>query len=245
MSVQAQDFVIPSVSMTAANTRSGAGWRSACRGYARKSAEVEARAAWRMAKDDLPPFNARWEHVCQVVGIALWLAHETGADPEIVEAAAWLHDVCKRQPNHAVAGADAARRFLPQTSFPTRKIPAVADAIYRHEGLFRKECAAMEPLEAAVLWDADKLSKIGVQALVFYMSSQSVQGRTLAERRKHNQGFLEEVLARTVQSMNTPAGRRLAQTRYRQQVAFMTLWEQDERLGSEFLSVPDPLEDSA
>jgi uncharacterized protein len=70
------------------------------------------------------PFNYRWEHIQCVVSLALHLAAKTGADREVVEAAAWLHDVCKGEPNHGAAGARAARTLLSHTDFPAAKIDA-------------------------------------------------------------------------------------------------------------------------
>ena len=64
-----------------------------------------------------------------VVDLALWLAATVGADAEIVEAAAWLHDIRKGHANHAAQGAKAAKRILADTDFPGAKIDAVADAI--------------------------------------------------------------------------------------------------------------------
>ncbi|MFN2220945.1 MAG: HD domain-containing protein [Candidatus Promineifilaceae bacterium] len=116
-------------------------WRSAVRKAMRQAANAE------MGPSSC--FNYRWEHVEAVVTLAMRLADLTGADPEIVEAAAWLHDVTKQDgEEHAETGARFAARFLPQTDFPEEKIPAVVRAIAEH----------------MVLWDADKLSKLGLTA---------------------------------------------------------------------------------
>ncbi len=129
---------------------------------ARSQAAATGSPHWR--EHDIP-FNYRWEHVQAVVRLALRLADLTGADREIVEAAAWLHDVAKgRSENHAKAGAIVARRILAETDFPPAKIDAVADAIAKHKGLWVAE--PVEPLEVAVLWDADKLSKLGATAVL-------------------------------------------------------------------------------
>ena len=89
------------------------------------------------AEIDVPgsSFNYRWEHVTNVVTLALKLADLVGADREVVEAAAWLHDVTKRDgESHATSGAIFARDFLPQTDFPPEKIDVVARAIADHKG---------------------------------------------------------------------------------------------------------------
>jgi uncharacterized protein len=94
------------------------------------------------------------------VRLAVRLAERTGADREVCEAAAWLHDVAKpHSQDHGRDGAIAARRILAGTDYPPHKVDLVVDAIDKHVGLSHDE--PVEPLEAAVLWDADKLSKLG------------------------------------------------------------------------------------
>ena len=210
-------------------------WRRVCRTAAEDAAIEDERAGWGVTDAEEIPFLYRWEHVQQVVGLALWLAEETGADVEIVEAAAWLHDVRKWEKQHARRGAEAAREILAGTNFPAGKIEAVADAISKHEGLFREERESIKPLEAAVLWDADKLSKVGVEALMVVMSSRHMAGRPLQERRRRNLEFVESVLPRTVASMNTTPARTLAEKRYRQNLAAMAAWTEEEALEQRYL----------
>jgi len=171
-------------------------------------------------------FNYRWEHVTTVVTLALRLAELTGADAEIVEAAAWLHDVRKYTDGnrHPIAGAAYARDFLPTTGFPPDKIEAVAAAIAEHMGLWRDEPLAV--LESQVLWDADKLAKIGLTA-VFHWAGGWLAGdemRTLADLIAR--GRDAEWQARTVASMHTEPAKRAAAARL---TAFRDLYDELER----------------
>ena len=159
-------------------------WREVVRSAARKAAIAETMqdarpqaAANRFPEwsEDGIPFNYRWEHVQAVVRLAVRLAELTGADRETVEAAAWLHDVVKgRSKDHSKDGAIAARRILAGTDFPPSKIDAVAEAIAKHRGLWITE--PVEPLEAAVLWDADKLSKLGTTAVLHFVGYSIMNG---------------------------------------------------------------------
>ncbi|MBP8291818.1 MAG: HD domain-containing protein [Caldilineaceae bacterium] len=206
-----------------------AGWRTVCRRHAEQRATDEALDDWKAKSDKAVPFNYRWEHVQIVVGLALHLADLTGADREITEAAAWLHDICKGEPNHGAAGARAARILLEHTDFPAAKIDAVALAISLHVGLQRPPGAPpLQPLEAAVLWDADKLSKLGVQALAYNLGMSFMRGLTLPQRRANLREFTESVLIRTVASMNTPEAGLIAQQRYEAMLAMLALWEREE-----------------
>jgi uncharacterized protein len=171
-------------------------------------------------------FNYRWEHVTAVFALAMRLARLTGADEEIVEAAAWLHDVCKETHGeaHPEAGAAFARSFLSQTDFPPEKIEPVATVIEVHKGLWLEE--PLDNLEAQVLWDADKLAKIGLTA-AFHWTAGSLAGpklRTMAEiiRRGRKADWQEK----TVASMHTEPARRAAKRRLR---AYNWLWDELER----------------
>jgi len=138
-------------------------WRRAIKAAAHLAAHRENAQKGRSTQG----FLYRWEHVQAVVRLALRLAELAGADRQVVEAAAWLHDVAKLDAeDHGQSGASAARHILAETDFPKTKIDAVADAIAKHVGLFTDQ--PVEPLEAAVLWDADKLTKLGATAVIHF-----------------------------------------------------------------------------
>ena len=205
-------------------------WRAVCIAAAQAQALQEGRHMWHVGEDEPLPFNYRFEHVAQVTALALRLGDALKADLEVVEAAGWLHDVCKEEPSHGVAGATAARIILLQTDFPPAKIDAVADAICKHVGLYRQDGAPpLEPTEAAVLWDADKLTKLGSQAILISLSTPYVHGKEMAERWRYVAEFAHNVLARTVQSMNTKPGRQMAERRYRNMLLLLSLWAREAR----------------
>jgi uncharacterized protein len=189
-----------------------AAWRTTIQQVAHQETLTEAEIRW---DTEQPPFNYRWEHVEVVVRLALRLAELTGADREIVEAAAWLHDIRKRgrDDDHGREGAIAARQILRETDFPPEKIEAVADAIVKHVGLYTEQ--PVEPLEAAVLWDADKLSKLGATAVLHFV------GYRVAGGKGTTQGLIERLSDQpwqpeAVRSFHTEparaAGRRRLQT---------------------------------
>jgi uncharacterized protein len=209
-------------------------WRPICRQLAEKQALVEARKAWKVQRSSAVPFAHRWEHIKSVVSTALWLARETGADLDIVEASAWLHDIRKGTPGHGPAGAREAKRILLRTNFPTEKVPAVVDAIARHVGLYRAPgTPALAPVEVAVLWDADKLTKLGVQALAYNLSMSYMRGLTLPQRRSNMLEFTQSVLIRTVESMNTPPAQQEAAERYQVMLEMLEAWRREQELNEE------------
>jgi uncharacterized protein len=193
-------------------------WRPLVHTAAREAAIVEMHAS---REHKQIAFSYRWEHVQAVVRLALRLAERTGADREVVEAAAWLHDVAKgHSENHGPDGAIAARRILSGTDFPTDKVEAVADAIYKHVGMWTDE--QIEPIEAAVVWDADKLTKVGATAVLHFSGYHIVRdmGTTaeLLDYLSHDEW--EARIARTVRSFNTAPARAAAPARLEAYLAF-------------------------
>jgi uncharacterized protein len=156
-------------------------WRQVVQKAAHEAALVEDNKRWGDART---PFEYRWEHVRAVVRLAVRLAECTGADREVCEAAAYLHDVAKihsraHGTDHGHDGAAMARDILAQSDFPTDKVEAVAGAIAKHVGL--ETSAPIEPLEAAILWDADKLSKLGATVALHGIGYQLAKGERTTE----------------------------------------------------------------
>ncbi|MBK8984543.1 MAG: HD domain-containing protein [Chloroflexi bacterium] len=193
-------------------------WRKAVRSAMQQATEQEI--IDRFGGLDNASFNYRWEHVQSVVTLAMRLAEITGADIKVVEAAAWLHDVRKDAgDSHPREGAKFAREFLPQTNFPKKKIERVAMAIEDHMGLWRSQ--PLTNLESMVLWDADKLAKIGLTA-AFHWTGLALAGnkfRALSELIER--GRSADWQAKTVASMHTEPARRAAQSRLE---AYNWLW---------------------
>jgi uncharacterized protein len=194
-------------------------WLRAVRKAMRKMTQAEAMR--RYGKPD-PAFNYRWEHVTAVVRVADRLARITGADTEIVAAAAWLHDIAKHKgANHPAAGAKFARKFLQRTNFPEAKIEAVAQAIADHMGLWRDE--ALTNLESQVLWDADKLTKIGLTAAFHWAGMMLSNGKTVTTKELIKNGRKADWQEKTVSSMHTEPAQHAAQRRLD---AFNRLWDE-------------------
>ena len=211
-------------------------WREHLPRIAREATLAEAKERW---DNENPLVNYRWEHVQAVVRLGIELAGITGADKEVVEAAAWLHDIRKKgkDDNHGEEGAKAAKGILATTDFPKDKIDLVADAINKHVGLYKDHI--VQPLEAAVLWDADKLSKLGNTSIlhyfVYWMSKGDETIDQLIEQAKTALAWQEK----TASSFNTKPAQQAGQKRLASQRAF---WDRllKELAGSD-LEIPDEL----
>ena len=189
-------------------------WRKAVRKAMRDAAEQQAKGSHQS-------FNYRWEHVQAVVDTAVKLANLVGGDVDIVEAAAWLHDIRKETGDqHPVKGAKFARTFLPKTDFPKKKIEAVAQAIEDHMGLWRDK--PLKNLESQILWDADKLTKIGAMAISHRVGGQLTKNKPISTREMLENGRSVDWLHKTAASMHTKPARRAAKKRVK---SFDKLWE--------------------
>jgi uncharacterized protein len=72
-----------------------------------------------------------------------------------------------------------AREILARSDFPEAKIGLVADAIAKHVGL--ETSGPIVPLEAAILWDADKLTKLGATVVLHGIGYVLVTGNKSTE----------------------------------------------------------------
>jgi uncharacterized protein len=202
-------------------------WQQACEATLRERSRADALRFWGRVHEGPegpePPFDYRFEHTQAVVRLARWLCPQVGADPEVVECAAWLHDLCKRlgdpggKDTHARDAAEALPDVLEGTDFPESKRGAVRHAILHHVGLSLSH--RLEPLETACLWDADKLSKLGAASLAHFScisgAFQPVDTAGILARGERWIGLAEGITA----SMNTPP----AQEEARRRLAFLKL----------------------
>ena len=115
-----------------------------------------------------PYFNYRLEHVRQVERDARWLMKLVGGDEDVVLAAVWLHDRFQPQlespENHAGLAAEWSGENLAAIGFPEEKVEAVVFAVEMHSSPVQS--LPEEAHEARILWDADKLSKLGPLSVV-------------------------------------------------------------------------------
>jgi uncharacterized protein len=122
---------------------------------------VEQARAWYTDDDPVHDFS----HVLRVARMAERIGKAEGADLEIVQAAALLHDVEGSAPggesrkSHHHESAEFAGKVLKEEGWPEERIAAVQHCIRAHR--FRSDGEHPETLEAKVLFDADKLDVLG------------------------------------------------------------------------------------
>jgi putative nucleotidyltransferase with HDIG domain len=106
-----------------------------------------------------------WEwktHIESVVKYSKLLAEKTGADVEVVELAAWLHDITKikdNDPDHTLTGSKKAAEILKKMGYQDNVIKKVSSCILKHSSRAGRK---PETQEEKILYAADGLSHFDV-----------------------------------------------------------------------------------
>jgi len=121
-------------------------------------------------------------HFRRVCRTAQMIGAEEGANPLVVVAAAYLHDLVNVPKNHpdrcraSALSADAAETLLRGMGYPSGLLPAVRHAIEAHSF-----SAGIEPrtVEAACVQDADRLDSLGAIGIARCFTVSGLLGRAL------------------------------------------------------------------
>lgn len=128
---------------------------------------------WQEAQktSELPLYDYRLDHVRQVVGLVKKIGRTVDAEMEVLTLAAWLHDIAKPGiggvHDHGQESARMASTILTELGVSNVTTEKVMDVISKHVGLTLEH--PLEPIEAQVLWEADKLDKLGIAGLLHFV----------------------------------------------------------------------------
>jgi uncharacterized protein len=162
-------------------------------------------------------------HITEVVKNGNRLAELFGADPEIVEIAALLHDYASvKDPalydDHHVHGPIEAERILNQLNYPLDRIEAVKECIAGHRG--SRPTHSRSP-EAECLANADALTHLQqVPSLLSLVFSQ--RGMGIDEGTK----WVKEKLCRSWQKLS-PAVQEMARDDYEAALKTLSILDDD------------------
>jgi uncharacterized protein len=196
---------------------------------------IEQARAFYSSEDAVHDF----EHVLRVYHTAMKLGKEEGADLEILQAAALLHDSRGAEPggagraDHHLASALFAGEVLRDEGWPPDRIKAVQHAIRAHR--YRGKEDLPETIEARVLFDSDKLDVIGAIGTVRTIAYSVLAGEPLYEHPseqfrnigkevegEHHSSYHEYLfkLRKVKDRLFTQSARRMADQRHAAMTAF-------------------------
>ncbi len=173
-----------------------------------------------------------WWHVYRVWQIARRLGRDEGADPQVVELAALLHDIAdwKFHGGDESAGPRAARQWLATQDVDVTTIEEVCQIIGEISFKGSGVATPMSTLAGRVVQDADRLDALGAIGIARAFAYGGHKGRPLYDPAVHpeqhdsfaayknNRGptlnHFHEKLLLLKDRMNTVAGRRLAAERH-------------------------------
>lgn len=109
------------------------------------------------------------EHIKYVVQNAVKLAKEYGADVEITELGALLHDIAKPSEygpseEHDIYGAEIAEELLKELNYPSEKIKHVKNCVLNHRGSVERP---RNTIEEQCVADADVIAHFDCLPLLF------------------------------------------------------------------------------
>ncbi len=109
------------------------------------------------------------EHIKYVVQNAISLAKKYGADVEIVELGALLHDIAKpskigTNEEHHIYGAQIAEELLTKLNYPKDKIEHVKNCVLNHRGSVNKP---KKTIEEQCVADADVIAHFDCIPMLF------------------------------------------------------------------------------
>ncbi len=159
-------------------------------------------------KDENSSISHDRGHVERVKRLAVYLAKKEGADVEIVEKAAELHDIARDKENHSIEGAKIAREILRSHGYDDDFIERVAHCIESHAF---SSGVKPQTLEAKILSDADKLDAMGAIGVARAFLYSRERSRSLEETIEH----FDEKLLKLYYLLNTKTAKKIGEDRHR------------------------------
>ena len=191
-----------------------------------------------------------WQHIDRVRRLALRIAAAEGADAQVAEVAALVHDIAdwKFHGGDEEVGPREAQRLLVREGADAQLVGQVVDIVrtisYKGAGV----ATPMRTLEGRCVQDADRLDAIGAIGIARCFAYGGHAGRPLYDpdvppvlhasahdykaAKSHSLNHFHEKLLLLRERMHTPTGRALAERRHRYMedfvARFLREWDADD-----------------
>jgi HD superfamily phosphodiesterase len=165
---------------------------------------------------------------CKMLALELEDAEQTGAlDIQALVISAYLHNISTIEfgfHDHQVKSAEMAVEFLREVQANDELVMSVERILRMHTTLLSTQQQETRPLEARILYDADKLGRLSGLAVVTSLiefgaryPNRVVNGEVLCAILRH----IEERFVDLFQSLNTAPARTMAQVKFGNTLAFL------------------------
>lgn len=197
-----------------------------------------------------------WAHIQRVTQLALDIGRLEGADLEIVEMAALLHDIINLPKNHperknaSRLAADEAQRILKEIKIEDSKIEWVRQVIEEHS---YSRGSKPSTIEAAVVQDCDRLDTLGAIGIFrtasigtqlgasFFNPEEFFARHRPLDDKKYTVDHFFTKLFKLPGLMNTASGRREAEKRVDFMKEFIAQLASEVGVAIEPVQSPEPL----
>jgi len=197
-----------------------------------RSSETEQKL-WQGAEVFLKSPSHNKEHIERVIAYSLALQKIHGGDPEVIKAAAILHDLARTDPrfigrDSALESARLARPILEKAGFLEDKIDFVCQVIAEHDQ------PEIEPstIEARILREGDFLDGFGPRGILRSLLWAGERGEPMSEILRR----LKEKMPARIASLEFPESKKTARKQFRFVELFLSLLEQPVSLETEQLT---------
>ena len=166
---------------------------------------------------------------CKMLALELESADETGGtlDTDALVLAAYLHNISTIEfgfQDHHLKSAQMAGEFLRKAQAKDELVNSVEKILQAHTTSLPAEERETLPLEARILYDADKLGRLSGLAVVTSLiefgaryPNRAVNGEVLCAILRH----IEEKFVELFQSLNTDPAREMAREKFGNTLAFL------------------------
>lgn len=155
-----------------------------------------------------------FNHVKRVTQIAAFIAEREGADIDLVQVGALVHDVgwSVGQP-HNETGATLANQILKELGYPNDESAKVVRIVLLHPLDFRDR---LKTLEEKVVWDADKIDLLGAVGVArgFHWQGKKPFEETVK--------LAHEIYTPIYDLLNTSTAKKIAKKRHEETMAFLS-----------------------
>jgi uncharacterized protein len=174
----------------------------------------------KLVKKTMEVSSQDWEHVARVYHLSTMIAEKEGADVDLCQVTALLHDNGKviGEP-HNLTGRGRAKVLLRGMSYPSQRIEHVLRIVENHS---MDNWERLDSLEEKVVLDADKLDRLGAVGLARAFHMQGEAGLNLTDLT----WFQEDIMLR-YERLNTETAKEMGKKRIEFMEDFFKTLEED------------------